>query len=93
LEESLGKPNAKFFKPGTSTYAAAWDSEVNPAEVDTDGAPVLLVQIKVPNGQKADIIATFSGEVAYNGTEESLGSCVGYFQIDNRLLCTLKDPQ
>lgn len=55
----------KFFKPGTSLYAAAFATNEVVADGSLDLGPA--VNFTVPPGKKADIIATFSGEVSNLG--------------------------
>src|SRR6476620_5272424 len=54
--------DAKFFKPGTTMYAAAYATNEVVANGSLDLGPV--VSFTVPPGMKADVIATFSGEVS-----------------------------
>lgn len=56
---------AKFFKPGTTMYAAAYATNEVVADGSLDLGPA--VNFTVPPGMKADIIATFSGEVSNLG--------------------------
>lgn len=55
----------KFFKPGTTLYAAAYATDDVAADGSLDLGP--KVDFTVPPGMKADIIATFSGEVSNVG--------------------------
>lgn len=70
----------KFFKQGTTMYAAA--SATN--EVVSDGSLDLgpRVNFTVPPGKKADIIATFSGEVSNLGPS-TVDICYGILTLTN----------
>lgn len=72
-----------FLKQGTTLYAGSYGSWQNPVSIGTNPVAVLTTQFRVPNGYKADLIATFSGEVGYEGSEQSGGGCIGYLQVDN----------
>ena len=43
---------------------------------------IISAPLNVPVGQRADLIATFSGELGYDGAQGT-GDCYGYFVLDN----------
>lgn len=74
------KSGEAFLKAGTSYYAVS-SSFGTSASFFT---PTIInsVSITIPAGMKADLIATFSGELGYEGTYGN-GNCIGYFVVDN----------
>lgn len=70
----------KFFKPGTTLYGAAFATNEVVADGSLDLGPA--VNFTVPPGKKADIIATFSGEVS-NGGPSTGDVCYGVLTITN----------
>lgn len=72
----------KFFKAGTTKYAAGFATNTVVSNGGTDLGP--QVSFKVPAGMKADIIATFSGEVGNPGPSTG-DACFGVLAITNDL--------
>jgi len=70
----------KFFKPGTTLYAAASATNVVAANGSLDLGPA--VNFTVPPGKKADIIATFSGEITNVGPS-TVDVCYGVLTVTN----------
>lgn len=70
----------KFFKTGTTKYAAGFATDTVVGDRTLDLGP--QVSFNVPAGMKADIIATFSGEVTNPGPSND-DVCLGILTITN----------
>lgn len=70
----------KFFKSGTTKYAAGFATDIVVSGGGQDLGP--QVSFTVPAGMKADIIATFSGEVSNPGPSTA-DSCIGILTIND----------